>query len=125
MAQQATSSPWARPFSTSRTPASKPGSSGISLFTPWRLLGYRTAPSGPASWHTSPISPRSHDRLRPGSEHAKATSRPGLAAVEEGVQGPREERVLIWSVSGNHHAHVSAITALGLVTPEGEPDAQR
>lgn len=55
------------------------------------------------------------------TEHAKAPSRPGLAAVEEGVQGPREERVLIWSVSGNHHAHVSTITALGLVTPEREP----
>lgn len=119
MAQQATSSPWARPFSTSRTPAPKPGSSQISLFHPggsWdtELPPLALLPGIPA--------PFPHAVM---TEHAKAPSRPGLAAVGEGVQGPREERVLIWSVSGNHHAHVSTITALGLVTPEGEPDAQR
>ena len=44
------------------------------------------------------------------SEYAKAPSSPGLARVEDGVQSPREERVLIWPVSGDHHVHVSTIS---------------
>ena len=44
------------------------------------------------------------------SEYAKAPSSPGLARVGDGVQSPREERVLIWPVSGDHHVHVSTIS---------------
>ena len=61
------------------------------------------------------------------SEYAKAPSSPGLARVEDGVQSPREERVLIWPVTGDRHVHVSTITALGrsVVThPRGEAGSQ-
>ena len=99
MAQNSVSSPWAHPIGTSGTPVAKPGSSGICIFRPWSSQGHRTTllallPGIPAPF------PHSHDRLHPVSEYAKAPSSPGLATVEDGVQSLREERVLIWPVSG-------------------------
>lgn len=111
MAQNSVSSPWAHPIGTSGTPVAKPGSSGICIFRPWSSQGHRTTLLALLPGIPAPFS-HSHDRLHPVSEYAKAPSSPGLATVEDGVQSPREERVLIWPVSGDHHVHASTITAL-------------